>query len=309
MSFTISFIQDPSVTDSLQIVKKVSQGNFKVYKAYSESERESYALKMFPKDAIGTLQYKNESVLAKLSHPNIIQYIPVNVHLEPENDFNCILTEYAKYGGIFDMIANGVFNTETLIRTYFHQIMDGLSYLHSQGVAHLDLKPENLMIGSGFTLKIIDFDQAQNIKDKKINSRGTQGYRAPEIIDGSCINFKAADIYSLGVLLYALKVRKTPFSERTTQDARGEHHISLKGYSTFTKNNAAFWEEKIAKINDPAFFSQDFKDLVNGMLQFDTNKRFTMNDIRKSQWFNGPVLNKEELRAEMKARLQYLKRK
>lgn len=308
MSVSIAFIQDPSITDTLDIIKKISQSRFKVYQAFSPAASETYALKAFPNNASGTRQYNNESIISTLSHPNIIKYIPVTVSFEDENNFHCILTEFAKYGNIFDLVSGGVFNSEILIRTYFHQVVAGVEYLHSQGIAHLDLKLENLMLGSGFTLKIIDFDQAQSVEEIKIKARGTQGYRAPEIIDGTCVNFQAADIYSLGIILYAFKAQKALFREIITKDAKGESRTSLKDYSTFIKKNEAFWEMKVAKMTEPTTFSQDFRDLVNGMLQFEVSKRFRLDDVRNSKWFNGPVLSKEELRAEMKAKWQHFKR-
>lgn len=308
MQVSIAFLQDPSVTDTLNIVKSISKGKFKVYKAYSPAEEENYALKIFPRNTFGTEQYHKEAIISQLSHPNIISYIPVTAKFDKDNHYHCIVTEYAKYGDACQMILGGILTSETLIRTYFHQIVAGLGYLHSQGVAHLDLKPENLMFGSGFTLKIIDFDQAQRIKDKNITSGGTDGYRAPEVIDGSCMDFEAADIYSLGIVLYTMKARSTPFTEVVTQDANRKKRTALTHYSTFIKDNAEFWEMKAARKKDSKLFSEDLKELINGMLQYDVAKRFTLSQVKRSNWFRGPVLNKEELRAEMKARWQSVKK-
>lgn len=302
MSANIIFVEDPSVTEPLQIVKKMSQGKFQVYHVYSQSQKTSYVWKIFPKDTIGTLSYTKEAVIARLSHQNIIKYIPAIVKFENDGHFNSIVSEFAKYGDVFDMVVSGLFASETLIRTYFHQVVAGLEYLHSQGVAHLDLKLENLMIGSDFTLKIIDFDQAQSTEDKKITSGGSDECRAPEVIDGSCTNFQAADIYSLGIVLYCMKAQCFPFAEIKTPNADGKIDFSLKYYSTFLKNNSGFWEMKASQKKNPEFFSEDFKQLVNGMLQFDISKRFTLNDVKNSDWFKGAVHSPEELKAEMKAK-------
>ena len=150
--------------------------------------------------SFGTTQYQNEKVLANFNHPNVIQYVPLKCN-SPK--FHGVATEVAKYGDFFDFVTKGCLNTETLVRTYFHQLIAGIEHIHSQGFAHLDLKLENLMLGSQFTLKIIDFDQTQCLSEKEIKSAGTEGYRAPEVISGRCQNFKAADIYSAGVILYA----------------------------------------------------------------------------------------------------------
>jgi len=68
-----------------------------------------------------------------------------------------------------------------LARTYFKQLVESLEYLHSHGVSHLDLKPENILIGEKFKLKLCDFDQAYYKADRKVMSRGTIHYRAPEL--------------------------------------------------------------------------------------------------------------------------------
>ena len=303
------FPDQPTTSHSLKVVKKISQGKFSVYHTQCPTQRTEYALKVFPKDNFGTTQYNKETIMFSFSHPNIIKHIPATISNGNEDRFSTILTEFAKYGDVFDMVVGNVFSSEILIRTYFHQIVAGLEYMHNQGVAHLDLKLENLMMGSGFSLKIIDFDQAQRTKDKKITSGGTEGFRAPEVIDGSCANFTAADIYSLGVILFAFKGQSTPFAEVTTQSADGKQNTSLKYYSSFIRNNQSFWEMKTAQKRDPTFFSEDFKELVNGMLQYDVCKRFTLEDIKKSKWFNGPILSEEKLRTEMRARWEIFQRK
>lgn len=309
MYATVTFLQDPSVTDELKITTKIPKGKFKLYQAYSGYAGETYALKMFPKNAVGTRQFKKEAIVSDLSHPNIIKYIPAAINFTNSNHFHCILTEFAEHGDLLDMVLDGIFTSEILVRTYFQQLVAGVEYIHSQGVAHLDLKLENLMLGSGYTLKIIDFDQAQRIKEKKLSSGGTPVYRAPEIIDGSCKDFKAADIYSLGIILYAMKAQGAPFHEDMIQDAKGQEIISLKYYDMFLEDNAAYWMMKANEWKNPAFFSPEFKRLVNGMLQFDVSKRFTLEDVKNSDWFKGPVLSQERLKAEMRARRLLYKRK
>ena len=73
-------------------------------------------------------------------------------------------------------------------------------------------------------------------------------------------------------------------------------------YSTFLRDNQAFWDLKDNLKKDISIFSNDFKELVNGMLQKDTSKRLTLEDIKKSKWYKGPVLNAKSLKEEMKDR-------
>jgi len=77
-----------------------------------------------------------------------------------------------------------MYGDKKLCRTFFHQLIDGIEYLHSQNLAHMDLKLENLVLGDDFKLKIIDFDLAISLTDEKndqYGGAGTKNYRAPEV--------------------------------------------------------------------------------------------------------------------------------
>src|SRR5690606_5457236 len=102
---------------------------------------------------------------------------------------------------------------EKLVRTYFHQFVEGLEYLHSQGIAHLDLKPDNLLFGEDHKLKIADFDLSYICGDDSIRGKGTINFRAPEIKDYECKKPFAADIYSAGIILFALMFGYLPYDE------------------------------------------------------------------------------------------------
>lgn len=92
-----------------------------------------------------------------------------------------IVIELAEGGELFDYVANaGAFDYITA-RTYFHQLIDALSYAHSKNIAHRDLKPENLLFDSQFRLKVADWGFATVVKDKNTTVLGTESYMAPEI--------------------------------------------------------------------------------------------------------------------------------
>ena len=68
-----------------------------------------------------------------------------------------IVIELAKNGELFEYVSQGGMFKEEVARKYFHQLIEGLEYLHGQGIAHRDLKPENLLFDENFSLKIADF--------------------------------------------------------------------------------------------------------------------------------------------------------
>lgn len=296
MDLSVVFPDRPSTKDSLQVSKKVGEGKFPVYQAYSSSRRTNYALKLFPKSAFGSKQYKKEQLNTSLVHPNIIRNIPVKTNTPK---YHVLLTEFAQYGDFFQVVTKGFLSTEMLARTYFQQLIKGLDYIHSHGVAHLDLKLENIMMGTDYTLKLIDFDQAQPTTDQLVTSGGSVGYRAPEIVNEECNNPAAADIYSAGIILYTFVAKEYPFLELedpTNKDARC--------YSTFVNNNSRFWSVKKENNKSVVPFSDDFIELVNGMLHYDPKKRWGIKEIKRSKWFNGNVMGTESLKTAMKPKFE-----
>lgn len=291
----VTFREEPSTKDALIVNKKLAEGKFSVYQVHSRSStRNKYALKMFPRNLNGSTQYKKEKIIFKLKHKNVIQHVRIKCH---DKEYYGLLTEYAKYGDFFEVVTKGLMSNELLVRTYFHHLIEGLEYIHSQGVAHLDLKLENLMLGPGFTLKIIDFDQAQPITDPKITSAGTPGYRAPEVVKGNCTNLGATDIYSAGVILYAMKAKEFPFLE--SEDLENK---DPRCYWTYAKNPKAYWEMKIGLRRSKDFFSPNFMELINGMVHPDPEIRFKIKDIKASRWYRGRIIDPKSLKIIMKHR-------
>lgn len=291
----------PQTKDTLLIQKKIGRGKFTVYRVSCPAHKNIYALKVFPKHEFGIAQFHKEKLIAKLNHPNIIKYIPIKCHTEK---FFGLVTEYVARGDLFNPVVEGALAKETIARAYFRQLIEGIEYIHSQGIAHLDLKLENLMLGSDFKLKIIDFDQAQNISDNNITSGGTLCYRAPEVAKADCKDLASADIYSAGVVLYTFVAREYPFLEEADSHKTGMHY-----YKTFEKSNDVFWKIK-ADIQGGNFsFSPEFKELVNGMLNPNPEKRFKLKDIKESKWYNLDFLDEKSLENEMKAKFEELFKK
>jgi len=83
--------------------------------------------------------------------------------------------EFAPYGSLFEAIwKENLPKSEIIARTYFHQLLEGLEFLHNQEITHTDIKPENLLIGEDFVLKIIDFERAKIRPSEKMPGRGTK---------------------------------------------------------------------------------------------------------------------------------------
>lgn len=85
--------------------------------------------------------------------------------------------------------------------------------MHAEGVVHRDLKPENIMLQTGDVLKVADFGLSNRISDGSslMTSCGSPNYAAPEVIEGHPYDGAQADVWSCGVILYAMLTGTLPF--------------------------------------------------------------------------------------------------
>ena len=296
MEVRVRFSEEPTIEERLIVQDKLSQGDLDVYKVFSPTYNQTYAIKLFPRSSFGMRHYQKEKLMSHLNHLNVIQQVPI---IYSRRKCNILLTKFAPYGDFLDLVKNQHLDNEVLKRTYFRQLIEGIEHIHSQGVAHLDLKLENLMMGEDFNLKIIDFDHAQPIKDNVIRSKGTNGYRAPELISKTGSNLAAIDIYAAGIILFMFKVRALPFEE-IKEDGEKNNYFS---YYTYNQSKSYFWKMNKYVSDDKKAISKDFIQLVDGMLTEDPEKRMTIEDIKKTKWYKGRILELKTLQKEMITRL------
>lgn len=279
----------------LLVEKVISAGKFGVFLARSSTTTNQYVIKAFQKDEYSHCSFiKEKRVHSSLKHPNIIEYVPDYLFQVDISQFTVIYMEYAPYGDFFNLILDYNFADEKLIRTYFHQLVEGLRYIHNNGIAHLDLKLENLLLGKDLLLKIADFDLAQSINDDCLTSGGTANYRAPEVLSYTATDFVGADIYSIGVCLYTLMTGAFPFFEE--EESEG---IKLSRYDSFVERNEEFWAENQALVGERIHLSASFKKLVNKMWAPNPAERLSLEQIMTSEWYNEPIYNTEELQVKI----------
>ena len=192
------------------IKNTLGQGTFgKVKMGIYLPSGEKVAIKLLKKDEIieneNKMIVKREfDILAKLNHPNVIF---VEEIFETNYYYYCVM-EYCDEGDLFNyIIKNRRLNNDEAAFFYF-QLINGLEYIHSLGIVHRDLKPENLLLTKEKILKINDFGLSNYFKEEQKELLSTQCgslcYSPPEMIKGQKYNGFKIDIWSTGIILYAM---------------------------------------------------------------------------------------------------------
>ncbi|XP_076027154.1 maternal embryonic leucine zipper kinase [Genypterus blacodes] len=179
-----------------------------------------------------------------------------------------MILEYCPGGELFDYIIAKDRLSEEETRVFFRQIVSALAYVHSQGYAHRDLKPENLLIDEDHNLKLIDFGLCAKPKGglgyELLTCCGSPAYAAPELIQGKAYIGSEADVWSMGVLLFAL----------------------LCGYLPFDDDNCTVLYRKIIRgtYDNPHWLSPGSVLLLNQMMQVEPKRRVTVRQLLDHAW-------------------------
>ncbi|PRP83104.1 hypothetical protein PROFUN_09783 [Planoprotostelium fungivorum] len=205
-----------------------------------------------------------------LQHPSIIR---VSDDFQ-EGMYHYLVMEYVKGQDLFALISERKFVPfkEKDARKIFKQIVKAVQYVHEQHFAHRDLKMENIIMNENGRIKIIDFGLCCRTEEGKLYNKwcGSQDYCCPEILQKQPYNGQACDVWSLGVVLYILLYAELPFGFKTRVKAvlKGQPHPPLN----------------FADKRNPNKVSEEAKNLISGMLQVESEKRMTLEQVAKHPW-------------------------
>ncbi|PNT70842.1 serine/threonine protein kinase OSK1 [Brachypodium distachyon] len=202
-------------------------------------------------------------ILRLFMHPHIIRLYEV---IDTPADIYVVM-EYVKSGELFDYIVEKGRLQEEEARRFFQQIISGVEYCHRNMVVHRDLKPENLLLDSKCNVKIADFGLSNVMRDGHFlkTSCGSPNYAAPEVISGKLYAGPEVDVWSCGVILYALLCGTLPFDDENIPNL--------------------FKKIKGGIYTLPSHLSPLARDLIPRMLVVDPMKRITIREIREHSWF------------------------
>ncbi|XP_001355447.2 5'-AMP-activated protein kinase catalytic subunit alpha-2 [Drosophila persimilis] len=213
-------------------------------------------------DVVGKIRREIQN-LKLFRHPHIIKLYQV---ISTPSDIFMIM-EYVSGGELFDYIVKHGKLQEHQARRFFQQIISGVDYCHRHMIVHRDLKPENLLLDHNMHVKIADFGLSNMMLDGEFlrTSCGSPNYAAPEVISGKLYAGPEVDIWSCGVILYALLCGTLPFDD--------EHVPTL------------FRKIKSGIFPIPEYLNKQVVNLVCQMLQVDPLKRANIEEIKKHEWF------------------------
>ena len=191
------------------VYKASKQHNLFAIKVYNQSNK---AQEDF------TIRVKREALaLLSLRHPHVVKLYDFIA----EQDRCYAVLEYAEQGDLSRFIQSDVESPKPrLALKLIEQALSGLQAVHNVGIIHRDIKPENILLFKDAKVKLADFDQARipseelKLKNMQSSGIGTFDYLAPEVLQGAESSV-VSDLYSVGVTLYQLLTKRTPFRGKT----------------------------------------------------------------------------------------------
>jgi len=280
---------EDNIDNKYIIIKNKGQGGFgKVYLAKSKNTNKEVAVKLLKKERGNFNDIINLiNIISSLNNQYIINMIdngegPLTRKGANKGKYQYVVYEYAPKGDLFDFL---IFPNENALeekyaKIIFKRILRGVQAMHSINICHRDIKLENILLDEKFNPKICDFGFVHSTLNNIPSRRGTRGYAAPEIF--SSVNGYdgiKADIFSLGVTLLRLvtgKMEKS--SEKIIEENKFGDYMNILN----------------TQIKDT---SPEFRSLIVKMVDFDPEKRPTINTILIDPWFaevNDNDLNQQQ---------------
>jgi len=288
-------LENKDLVDNHYVIgNQIGSGAFSVvHEAKHKVDQKTYAIKIINKKGTTYEQMYDEiSVMAKIYHPNIVNF--KEIFDSPENYY--VVMEMVNGGELFDRIIELTKYSEAEAATVMRQALLAIQHMHHLNLVHRDLKPENLLLSSkesNATIKVADFGFTCHCESSELHAiLGTPPYMAPEIVSLRYDNIshsgygKPVDIWAMGVILYILLSGIHPFQ---MEDEELMLENIENGQWNWLGNN---WDK----------VSAEAKDLITGMLNLSSKDRLNITQCLSHPWFNGKAKETDlnEVKLEIK---------
>jgi serine/threonine protein kinase len=283
--------------EQYQIVREIGSKKTHLYPVYLASYYDfdrKETVNCVVKAISNLTAFKNELEVYNLKpHASILKCIQVieNYTIDfgqyKTQSYNLLVFPYLKNGDLFNLIQKNPLDEQTL-RYYVESIINVIEYLHNNGFAHRDIKPDNILLDDNFNPILIDFGHTVKYSDelgpklfKERSDITTEGICPPEFHKKIGYYGTRMDMFALGRLIFNLATSLRPFQNTKAGDpyfdmiAKGEWE--------------PFWRKvqsgMRASRNPPGVLSEELKELIQGLLQPLSDKRLTIEEVRTSAWF------------------------
>lgn len=269
----------PARLDAYEFMGQVGEGSFSsVWKVMHKETSKIYACKIMPKANFAEPEdqerFQREiNAMAFLRHPCLVA---MHDFFGDDTHFYSIL-DFCGGGELFDFICENDKLDEPTAAFIFREIAQAVQYCHAFGVAHRDLKPENILIDKFPHVKVSDFGLCGYIHGQGLMGTfcGSPCYCSPECLSRMKYDGRKSDVWSLGVILFAM--------------VTGEHPWDVENTTVMVRQIMK------AQFRVPSWVSADCQDLIYGMMRVDPNDRLTVDEIMAHPWLKSASADDPEL--------------
>lgn len=294
-------VEGNKVVNQYTFEKMLGEGTYgKVKLVHKNRPDNKFAAKIIRKDILkkrremirderGRVKYRDAfenvlmeiAIMKKLNHPNIVKLFEVidssdsaKLYIIMEFVERGQIIEWDEDNSVFYNLSQKEYLEEDELRKIFSQIIQGLYYLHQNGIIHRDIKPQNILQSGDGTIKIADFGVSAIVGEQDImkKAEGTYHFMPPECVtqnpDVNGFSGKAVDIWAMGISFFAFAFYKVPFL--------GDDPLDL--FEKIETQELEFPQDRLV--------SEELKDLLRQTLEKDPKKRPTLDILKDHPWFH-----------------------